>query len=81
MPVDFLLDAVQLVGEGLPRVLALHGQHVLEGLLLAAKDLDLFFVRGEVLVQLAASLGQVGELALEMGRVLRSLHLTHGCLT
>jgi hypothetical protein len=34
VPLDLLLHAVQLVGERLPRVLLLHCQHGLQGLLL-----------------------------------------------
>ena len=34
VPLDLLLHAVQLVGERLPRVLLLHGQDGLQGLLL-----------------------------------------------
>ena len=56
VPVDLLLDAMQLVGQGLPRVLALHGEYIFEGLLLAAQNLHLLLMRGEVLVELAACL-------------------------
>ena len=81
VPVDLLLHAVKLICEGLSGVLALHREDILESLLLAAQDLDFFLVSGEVLVQLAACLGQVRQLTLKVCRVLRALHLTHGCLT
>ena len=81
MPIDFLLHTVQFVSEGLARVLALHREHVLQRLLLTAQDLHLFLVRRQILMQLAASLRQIGKLALQMCGVLRTLHLTHRCLT
>ena len=79
--VDLLLDAMQLIGQSLPGVLALHSKNILKSLLLTAQDLDLLLVCGEVLVQLAASLRQIRELAFEVGCVLRTLHLAHSCLT
>lgn len=61
---------MQLVCEGLARVLALHSENVLEGLLLAAQNLDLLLVSVEVLMELATSLCEVAQLALEVCRVL-----------
>ena len=81
MPIDLLLHTVQLVSQCLARVLALHSEHVLQRLFLTAQYLHLFLVRGQVLVQLAARFRQIGKLALEVRRVLRPLHLAHGCLT
>ena len=75
MSVDLLLHTVELVGQGLARVLALHCQHVLEGLLLATQDLNLLLVGVQVLVELATGLGQVGKLTLEVSGVLIALHL------
>ena len=66
---------VKLIGEGFASVLTLHGQHILEGFLLTAQDLHLLLVSGQVLVELAAGLCQVGKLALEVGRVFRALSL------
>ena len=79
--VDLLLDAMQLIGQSLSGVLALHSKNILKSLLLTAQGLDLLLVCGEVLVQLAASLRQIRELAFEVGCVLRTLHLAHSCLT
>ena len=79
--VDLLLDAMQLIGQSLPGVLAFHSKNILKSLLLTAQDLDLLLVCGEVLVQLAASLRQIREFAFEVGCVLRTLHLAHSCLT
>ena len=81
VPIDLLLHTVQLVSQGLARVLALHREHVLQRLFLTAQYLHLLLVRGQVLVQLAARFRQIGKLALEVRRVLRPLHLAHGCLT
>lgn len=75
MPVDLFLHAVELVGQGLARVLALHCQHVLKSLLLTAQDLNLLLVGVQVLVEHATSLSEVRELALKMGGVLVALHL------
>ena len=75
MAVDFLLDSMELVGESLTGVLALHGENVLKSLLLAAQDLNLLLMSVEVLVERAAGLGQVCQLTLEMSSVLRTLHL------
>ena len=50
---DLLLDSVQLVGQRLPRVLLLHGQHGLEGLLLGTQNLHLFLVGVQLLLQLS----------------------------
>ena len=75
MAVDFLLDSMELVGESLTSVLALHGENVLKSLLLAAQDLNLLLMSVEVLVERAAGLGQVCQLTLEMSSVLRTLHL------
>ena len=44
MSVDVLLDAVKLIGESLASVLALHGEHVLKGLLFTAEDLNFLLV-------------------------------------
>ena len=66
---------MKLISQSLARVLTLHGQYVLECLLLAAKDLYLFFVLIEVLVERAARLSEVAQLALKVCRVVISLHL------
>ena len=57
--IDVLLDTMEFISECLPSVLALHSKHVLERLLLTAKDLDFLLVSGQVLVKLAARLSQV----------------------
>ena len=72
---------MELVSEGLTGVLALHGQNVFEGLLLATQDLDLFFVRNQILVQLSASLCEISKLTLKVSCVLRSLHLANSGIT
>ena len=78
---DFLLHAVELVSQRLAGVLALHCQNVFEGLLLAAQDLDLFFVRNQILVQLSASFSEISKLTLKVSCVLRSLHLANSGIT
>lgn len=66
---DVLVNAVQLILEGLAGVLALHGEHVLEGLLLRAQNLNLLLVSVELLVQGARLLHQRVELALQVRSV------------
>jgi hypothetical protein len=66
---DLLLNAVELVGESLAGVLLFHGQHTLEGLLLTAKDLGLFLVSVELLLQSPDGVIQVIELSLEVSGV------------
>ena len=82
VPRDLLLNTVKLICQRLTSVLALHGQDVLESLLLAAKDLNLLLVLVKVLMQLTASVCQTGELALQMSSVFISsaLHLAYGSL-
>lgn len=70
VPRYLLDDPVQLVGEGLARILALHGQHRLQGLLLRPKDLHLFLMHVQVLSQLPGHLVQVCKLAIQMGRII-----------
>ena len=77
---DVLLDAMELVGQSLASVLALHGEDVLECFLLTAEDLHLFLMNVQILMERAARLGQAGELALKVRRVLAALHLAHGSL-
>ena len=80
MAVDFFLHSVELIGQSLARVLALHGQDVFEGLLLAAQDLHLLFVSIQVLMKLAARFRQTLKFALQMGGVFWTLHLAGCCL-
>ncbi len=61
-----LLDAVQLVGQGLAGVLLLHGKNGLERFLLAAEDLHLLLVSVQVLLQSADRVVQVVQLALQV---------------
>ena len=75
MTVDLLLDAVELICESFASILTLHGQDILKGFLLAAQDLHFLLVSGKVLVELAAGLSQVCQLALKMSSVLRALRL------
>ena len=79
--IDLLLHSMELVSEGFTGVLALHGQNVFEGLLLTTQDLDLFFVRNQILVQLSASLCEISKLTLKVSCVLRSLHLANCGIT
>lgn len=51
---DLLVHSVELILEGLAGVLALHGEHVLEGLLLGAQDLHFLLVGVQLLVEGAA---------------------------
>ena len=69
MPLDLLLNAVELVSEGLAGVLLLHGQHALEGLLLTAEDLGFLLVSVELLLQSPDGVIQVIELSLEVSGV------------
>ena len=81
MAVDLFLNAVKLICKSLACILALHGEDVLKGLLLATQDLHLLLVRDQVLIELSASLRQVCKLSLEVSSVFRSLHLTDSCVT
>lgn len=47
---DFLLNAVELIGEGLASILLLHGEDALQGFLLTAEDLSLLLVSVELLL-------------------------------
>jgi hypothetical protein len=69
---DLLLHAVQLVSQGLPRVLLLHRQHTLQGLLLTTQDLGLLLVSIELLLEGSDSVIQVVKLALEVSSVVRT---------
>lgn len=69
---DFLVDTVEFIFEGLARVLALHGQHIFEGLLFGAQDLHLLLVGVQVLVQRAAQLHQAVQFAFQVCRVVRA---------
>ena len=69
---DLLLNAVELVGEGLASVLLFHGQHTLEGLLLTAEDLGFLLVSVELLLQSPDGVIQVIELSLEVSGVVRA---------
>ena len=80
MTVDFLLDAVKLIGEGFASILTLHSQDILESFFLAAQDLHFLFVSGKVFMELAAGLCQVGKFALKVSSVLRALSLTNSGL-
>ena len=80
MTVDFLLDAVELIGEGFASILTLHSQDILKSFLLAAQDLHFLLVSGKVLVELAAGLCQVCQLTLKVSSVLRALRLTNSGL-
>ena len=67
---------MQLIGQSFPCVLALHGEHVFERLLLTSQDLNFLLVSVQVLVKLAAGLSQGSELALEVSCVLSAtLHV------
>ena len=48
----FFFDAVQLVGERLPHILGLHGEHAFESVLLALEDLHFFLMEIHFLVEL-----------------------------
>ena len=80
MTVNFFLDAVKLIGEGFASILTLHSQDILESFLLATQDLHFLLVSGKVLVELAAGLSQVCQLALKMSSVLRALRLANSGL-
>ncbi len=69
---DLLLNAVELVGKSLPSVLLFHGQHTLEGLLLAAENLGLLFVSVEMLLKRSNGVIQVVELSLKVCGVVRA---------
>ena len=75
---DLLEYTVQLVGERLPRVLALHGQHGLERLLLRAQNLNFFLVNVKIFGQLTCRFIQVAELALEVRRIVALVHAHNG---
>lgn len=66
---DFLLNAVKLIGESLASVLLLHGQHALQCLLLTAQDLGLFLVSIELFLKGSDGVIQVVQLALEVSGV------------
>ena len=69
---DVFLDTMEFVSKSLASILTLHGQDVLEGLLLRAQDLDFLLVSAEGLTEVSASFGKIVEFTLKMGRVLRS---------
>ena len=71
--VDFLNDTVQLVGQCLASVLALHSQDRFERLFLGAQNLDLLLVHVEVFRKLPASFCQMLELSLHVSGVLIGL--------
>lgn len=73
MSLDLFLNSVQLVGKCLSSVLTFHSKHVLESLLLAAQNLNLFLVSVDAFGKLTANLCQVAQLALKMSSVVRSL--------
>ena len=75
MASDLLLYAVKLVGQCLARVLALHCEHVLKRFFFAAQDLHFLLVVVQVLMKLSAGLRHVVQLTLQVGCVLRALHL------
>ena len=69
---DVLVHTVKLILECLTGVLALHGQHILESLLLRPQDLHLLLMSVQLLVEGAAQLHQVVQLALKVRCVIRA---------